>query len=64
MILNCPVTVIDVTRALKIYGPSIAVLKGKTVRRSPEPVITDLIEIPKKILEANKTISLSGDVFW
>jgi hypothetical protein len=36
MILNCPITVADAIRADKIYGPSIAALKGKTVRRSPE----------------------------
>jgi hypothetical protein len=64
MILNCPVTVDDVIRAHKIYGPSIAALKGKTVRRSPEPVVTDLIEIPQSILQANMKVSLSGDVFF
>jgi hypothetical protein len=64
MILNCPVTVEDVTRAHKIYSPSIAALKGKTVRRSPEAVVTDLIKIPKAILQANMKVSLSGDVFF
>jgi hypothetical protein len=62
MILNCPVTVADVTRADTIYGPSIAALKGKTVRRSPERVVTDLIEVPNEILWANQNVSLYGDV--
>jgi hypothetical protein len=64
MILNCPITVADVIRADKIYGPSIAALKGKTVRQSPEKVVTDLIEVPRQILEANTFVSLSADVFF
>jgi hypothetical protein len=34
------------------------------VRRSPEKVVTNLIEIPKQILEANASVSLSADVFF
>jgi hypothetical protein len=64
MILNCPVNLEDVTRAVKIYGPSNASLKGKTARQSPDPVETDLINITKAILEANANVSLSGDVFF
>jgi hypothetical protein len=48
----------------KIYGASVAALKGKTVQRSPEPVVTKLIEVPKEILDANSNVSLSGDVFF
>ena len=32
-ILNCPVTVADIKRAINIYGPDLASLKGKTVTR-------------------------------
>ena len=67
MILNCcPVTATDVIRAKKIYGPSIATLKGKTMRSSLEKVVTeDLIEVPKqRILEANPNVALSADVFF
>jgi hypothetical protein len=34
-IKDCPVTAQDVNVALKIWGPSVALLKGKTVRRMP-----------------------------
>jgi hypothetical protein len=46
------------------YGPSIAALKGKTVRRSPEQVVTNLIKVPKQILKANANVSLSADIFF
>lgn len=64
MILNCPVTVTDVMQAEKIHGPSIATLKGKTVRCSPEPIVTDLIEVPTEVLETNQNVSLCGDLFF
>ena len=33
LIRNCPVTSDDAKRALKIYGPDVATLKGKTVKK-------------------------------
>jgi hypothetical protein len=36
-ILNCPVTPLDAKRALHIYGPDIATLKGKTTRTGASP---------------------------
>jgi hypothetical protein len=52
LIINCPVTPDDAKRALKIYGPDVATIKGKTVKtqntgipnypaaRIPAPIIT------------------------
>jgi len=40
-ITNSPITARDVHRAVAIYGPSLAVLKGSTVRRKPEQVKID-----------------------
>ena len=36
LILNYPITPIDVYRVAEIYGPDIASLKGKTVKRTPQ----------------------------
>ena len=54
LIKDCPVTVKDMGMAIKVWGPSIAMLKGKTVRMTPPVVRQDVIEIPKEIRELHK----------
>ena len=49
LINNCPITVKDIEAAEKIYGPDIAELKGKTVRKQPMKVNTEIIAVPKKL---------------
>ena len=64
-IKNCPVTAADVRRALHIYGPEVAVLKGKAVRHKPDPVLpTALIPLPKSIQEFHSNITLYVDFFY
>ncbi len=48
-IKDCPVMVEDAMAACKIWGPSVAALKGKTLRMKPEPVKTNTVHIPKEI---------------
>ena len=62
-IKDCPVTVIDAKAAYKIWGPSVAALKGKTVRKQPEPVKTETIYIPKEIRELHKEVTPTIDFF-
>ncbi len=50
-IKDCPVTIDDAMVAYKIWGPSIAALKGKTVRKHPEPVKFETVPILKEIRE-------------
>jgi hypothetical protein len=38
LIKDCPVTIKDMGMAIKVWGPSIAMLKGKPVRTTPTPV--------------------------
>ena len=48
MIFNCPVTFSDVKNAKLIFGPDITSLKGKSVRRKPDSVVTDdYVDIPR-----------------
>ena len=63
-IKNCPVTIEDINAAVKIFGPSISTLKGKSTRRTPAPVINDYIEIPKEIMKTHKDIHLCADIMY
>ncbi len=63
-IKDCPVTVEDAMAACKIWGPSIAALKGKTECRQPEPVNSDTVSIPKEIRELHKEVTLTIDIFF
>jgi hypothetical protein len=51
MISNCPVTVNAVKNAHQIFGPDLAEIRGRRVRRPPESVTTDYVQIPWAILE-------------
>jgi hypothetical protein len=64
MIHNCPVTPSRISAAHKIFGPDVASLKGKTTRQTPEPVLTDYVQIPNEILELNKDVTLAVDVMF
>ncbi len=46
MISNCPVTANAVTNDHQIFGPDLAGVRGSTVRRPPESVTTDYVQIP------------------
>jgi hypothetical protein len=63
LIKDCPVTVKDMRTAIKVWDPSIAMLKGKTVRTTPPVVRQDVIKIPKEIRELHKDVTLTIDIF-
>jgi hypothetical protein len=45
-IINCPVSAQDVYRALRIYGPDISAIKGKSTNRKPVAVKIEYIPRP------------------
>ncbi len=63
-IKDSPVTVEDAMAAYKIWGPSVATLKGKTVRKKPEPIKNDIVSILKEIHELHKEVTLMNDIFF
>ena len=64
LIMNCPVNVSDVARAVKIYGKDIHILKVKKTRSKPKQVVIDYMEMPKSTLESNNNITLSIDIMF
>jgi hypothetical protein len=64
LIKDCLVTVKDMGTAINVWGPSIAMVKGKTVRTRPPVVRQDVIEIPKEIWELHKDVTLTIDIFF
>jgi hypothetical protein len=65
LILNCPVTVADAKRALYIYGPDVAALKGKTTKGTcPGAPMTESLAVPDYILEHHKEVFLCVDLFY
>jgi hypothetical protein len=64
LLQDCPVTVQDLSVALKIWGPSVAMLKGKTVHKTPPPVQQNIILIPKEIRQRHKKVTLVIDIFF
>jgi hypothetical protein len=49
-IMICPVTTDDIDRAEQIYGPSVPIIKGKTVRRTSSSVVSDYTAVPPEIM--------------
>ena len=64
MLKDSPVTAQDVDVALKIWGPSVALLKGKTVPRKPPLVLEDIVEVPKELWQLHKRVTLMIDIFF
>ena len=66
LIRNCPVTPDDARRALLIYGPDIAAIKGKTTRSSASKRVPtfEAIPIPPPILKHHRKVTLCIDFFF
>ena len=59
IIVNCPFTPQDLKKSDNIFGPDVPSMKGKYVRRSPESVVYDYVNTPKKILSMNTGLEVS-----
>jgi hypothetical protein len=64
LIANCPFSLSDVTNAQAIFGPDLVIVRGKTVRQTPTPVVGDYVAVPCSLVDANKVITLAADVFF
>jgi Reverse transcriptase (RNA-dependent DNA polymerase) len=63
---NCPVTKRDIMASEDIFGPELGLLKGKTVRRSPLKVDTNItyIPLPPSVHERYQEVTLSADIMY
>ncbi len=64
MISNCPVTANAVTNAHQIFGPDLAVVRGRMVRRPLESVTTNYVQIPRIVLEQHQLVTLAVDIMF
>ena len=61
---NCPVTIDDFEKALTIFGPSVARLKGTSTRTKPIRAEADYVRIPQEIVDLNRFITIVADVMF
>ena len=64
MVRNSPVTLQDIKNCEAIYGKDVAALKGKTVRKKPKPVVTDIVKVPKEFLKLHNEVEVDMDIFF
>ena len=63
MIKNFPIDSTDVSNARAIFGPDLASVRGKTVRRKPKSIVEQYVAVPKELVSRHKFISIAADVF-
>jgi len=61
---NCPVTKRDIMAAEDIFGPDLGGIKGKTTRRAPRKVTTDVsyTTLPRQVHERYKMVTIGADI--
>jgi hypothetical protein len=64
MLKDCPVTNNNIRNAHNIYGPDLALIRGKTVWWKPKRVVTDYVEIPRQFLSIHGLVTLVVDVVF
>ena len=63
-IRNCPLTDQDAKLANTIYGRDVALLKGKTTRKKPLVVTTNIVAVPKEVRMLYNKVTLAIDIFF
>lgn len=66
LIRNCPVTPDDARRAVHIYGPDVAVLKGKMTRSAaaPRAPTFEAVPLPAPVTTHHRNVTLCADFFF
>ena len=64
LIANCPVTPENISRTHQLFCENLAGLRGKTVRKKPEQVVMDYVQIPRDLVQMDKYVILTADVMF
>jgi hypothetical protein len=64
LLKDCPITNNDITNAHIIFGPDLANIRGKTVRKKPDHVRTDYVEIPQILFDVHSRVTLLADIMF
>ena len=64
MITNFPIDPTNVSNARTVFGPDLASVRGKTVRRKPKSILEEYVAVPKELFSRHKFISVTDDVFF
>ncbi len=64
MIIYCPVSPDAMINANYIFSPNLAGVSGHTMRRPPESVTTNHIQILRVLLEQHQTVTLAVDALF
>jgi hypothetical protein len=64
MITSCPVTSAAVTNAYIIFCPGHAGVRGTTVRRPQDAVMTEYVQILQAILDQFQLVKLAADIIF
>ena len=63
-IMNFPVTESAVKNANLIFGPDLAGVRERTVRRPPEALRMDFVHIPRIFLDWHRVVVLTADIMF
>ena len=61
-IKDCPVVEKDADLAEAIFGPDVSRLKGKTPRKTPKAMVTDIVSIPPEMPHKHSVTQLCTDI--
>jgi len=61
---NCPINRKDILAAEDIFGPDLGIIKGKTVRHTPDAVRPQLAIIPDRIMRHYHDVTLAADIMF